>query len=313
MTSKREKLVINFFDRSQELDLKNPAYKKEVLSFFLRLVKNDEQKRDETSFSLFGKNAKKNIKAELKTREFGIVSGIAESNLFLGSLGLGCVFYKKEGEAIKPQEKILQIVGDPYKVMLSERTLINVLARMSAVAALTNQFVKKSKNKVKILGTRKTIWNLLDKKAISAGGGLTHRLNLSDAILIKDNHLAALGGDIELALKKAGQNKNIEKIEIEATSAKEALLAAQTISNLNKQKQYALMLDNMPPAKIKKTIAKIKTIKNSANILIEASGGINLANIQKYTSLGLDAVSIGALTNKACSLDFSLKVVWGKV
>ena len=306
MSKNKNSLVIDFFDRSKNLDINNSDYRKKILDFFIQSILDDEGARDETSFSIFSKDNV--ITVQLISKDRGIICGVDEIELLLNHFGFEYKFYKKEGEKITHGEQLLSIKGDAYQVLLIERTLINVLSRMSGIASLTNQFVIDVCGKVKILGTRKTIWNLLDKKAISIGGGLTHRINLNDNILIKDNHLAAIGGDIKLALEKSSQNKHVDCIEIEVDNRQDALTAAKFIVNANNDKKYAIMLDNMRPKEIKSVIQEINLL-GLDNILFEASGGINLENIKDYIDTGVDAISLGCLTHSPRSLDFSLKVV----
>ena len=229
--------------------------------------------------------------------------------MLLDNFKLQTKFHKKEKAKIKKGDKLLTIKGNAYTIFLIERTLINVLSRMSGIASLTRQFTSRVNNKIHILGTRKTIWNLLDKKAIAQGGGLTHRINLADNILIKDTHLAAMDNNIQLALEKASQNKNIDFIEIEVDNKKDAITAAKTIFNLDNNKKYAIMFDNIRAQLIKQTIQEINLLNNQKTILFEASGGINLKNIKNYLNIGVDAVSLGCLTHSPRSLDFSLKVI----
>lgn len=304
----RNFLILDFFDRKDKLEVKNKDYKSNILDFFIRSVKNDKGIRDETSVSIFNKN--KQICAELVCKEKGFFCGRDEVRLFLDYFKLEYRIYKKDGEKILNGDKLLKIFGNARDILLIERTLINVIARMSGIATKTQKFVTCAKDKVKILGTRKTIWNLLDKKAISIGGGLTHRLNLSDGILIKDNHLAATNNNIEFVLSNCSKNKNIDFIEIEVNSTEKALRSVKKILDLNNEKKYAIMFDNMEPERIKKTIKKInKLVKiNNKSILFEASGGIDYNNILAYTNIGVDAVSFGCLTHSVKSLDFSLKV-----
>ena len=307
-TENKDKLVLSFFDRSKSLSAKNKVYKTTILDFFLKSIEIDEGKRDETSFSVLPVNH--TISAQLISKDQGVIAGVDEIKLLLNHFKLQHKFYKKDGDKVIKGERLLNIKGNAYNILLIERTLINVLARMSGVASVTTQFVTQVNNKIKILGTRKTIWNLLDKKAISIGSGLTHRINLNDNILIKDNHLAAINNDIELALKKSSQNKNIKFIEIEVDNIKDAILATQVILNLNTNKKYAIMFDNMQPRSIEKVINEINLLtKNKKTILFEASGGINIKNIKSYINTGVDAVSLGCLTHSVRSLDLSLKVV----
>ena len=148
---------------------------------------------------------------------------------------------------------------------------------------------------------------LIDKKAVSVGKGLTHRLSLDDGILIKNNHLKLLGNNIKKALRLALKNKS-KYIEIEVRNEKQALEAAKTISKLKSKKLFAIMFDNTKASTIKESIKKINSKYNKKKILFEASGGINLDNIEKYSKTGVDVISLGYITHSAKALDMSLKI-----
>jgi len=161
---------------------------------------------------------------------------------------------------------------------------------------------------------------LLDKKALSVGGALTHRLNLKDSILIKDNHLKILNGNIEKALVLAHNNRETKYIEIEVNNGKQALIAALKINSLKNKKPiklFAIMFDNIGPLEIKNTIIEIKnSLKNykkdilfdTSDILFEASGDINEKNIVTYSKTGVDIISLGYLTHSTSALNISLEI-----
>ena len=149
---------------------------------------------------------------------------------------------------------------------------------------------------------------LLDKKAVSSGKGLTHRLDLSDGILIKDNHLKILDNDLKKALKLINKNKYIE---IEVNNSKQAVEVATIINEFKRDKSnklFAIMFDNMPPLDIKNTMKEINNLNKKNNILFEASGNIDEKNIKKYSNTGVDVISLGFLTHSSKSLDISLKI-----
>jgi nicotinate-nucleotide pyrophosphorylase (carboxylating) len=145
------------------------------------------------------------------------------------------------------------------------------------------------------------------------GGGLTHRLNLNDFILIKDNHLKILNNNIKKALMLAVKNGKSKHIEIEVKNEKEALEAANSIKRLKSNKNFAILFDNMKATKIKNTIKKInnlinENIKNNNKILFEASGNINQNNIKEYSKTGVDVISLGLLTHSVKAFDLSLEI-----
>ncbi|MCH8003454.1 MAG: carboxylating nicotinate-nucleotide diphosphorylase [Nanoarchaeota archaeon] len=303
----RNKLVLEFWDRSKELNINNKKYKSYVENFFKDKLKQDVGKGDITTNSLISKNKK--IKASVIARENGIIAGMEEVLLLLKQFKVKK--YKKDGDKIKNNDKILEIYGNARKILNYERTLLNILQRMGGIATLTYETKRLVKNNCFIAGTRKTLFPLFDEKALSVGGALTHRLDLSSAILVKDSHLEILNDNIKKAIILASENKKTKYVEIEVKNGKEALKAADTIYNLKSNKIFAIMFDNMTPTVIKKTVIKINNIKKNnknKNILFEASGGINQENIKEYSKTGVDIISLGILTHSAKTLNISLEI-----
>jgi len=174
---------------------------------------------------------------------------------------------------------------------------------MSGVASAANQYVNLVDGKVIIAGTRKTqpAIGKFDKMALEIGGADTHRFSLDDMVLIKDNHIAVVGSPIK-ALKKAQENVSFsKKIEIEVESLEDAILCVENKADI-------VMLDNMDALAVSEVIKELKNRNIRNNSLIEISGGINQDNILDYVDLGVDIISIGALTHSSRSLDFSLKI-----
>lgn len=206
-------------------------------------------------------------------------------------------FFAKDGDVIKPLKSIVSGHGDAKLIFAAERVMLNLMQHLSGIATVTNQFQKLAKN-TKILDTRKTIPALrsLEKYAVKVGGGTNHRFNLSDLILIKDNHIAAANG-IENAILAAKKSNKKLKIEVECDNL-------QQVAKAVKLRPDIIMLDNMNASQIKKAQKII-----DKNCLIEISGGINLANIKKYANLGADFISIGALTHSAKAVDIGLDIL----
>jgi nicotinate-nucleotide pyrophosphorylase (carboxylating) len=185
-----------------------------------------------------------------------------------------------------------------------ERTILNLLQRMSGIATATANYVQEVKKKqVQIAATRKTPWGLLDKRAVCVGGGISHRLGLYDQILVKDTHLQFLKYDFEKIWQKLSQRKT-SCIEIEVESEKAAIQCIEAIKTQNIKTPIILMFDNMNPEEIRSTIEKIRKIKK--DISFEASGGIK--NIQAYIQSGVDFISLGEITHSTKAADFSLKL-----
>jgi len=248
---------------------------------------------DITTGSLISKN--KIIRAKIIAKEKFLVCGINVAYEVFKILDTGIKFKQKvkEGSWVQKNDIIAEICGRACSILSAERVALNFLSLLSAIATKTKKFVKAaSPYKVKILDTRKTIAGLriLQKYAVRIGGGYNHRFSLDEMILIKDNHLKVNNGCIKLPKKSERY-----KIEIEAQNLKEFKRALALNPDI-------IMLDNMNIKEIK------KAVKLNRSALLEVSGGINLANIKKYASSGVDLISIGELTDSVKSVDISLAI-----
>ncbi len=208
-------------------------------------------------------------------------------------------WFFKEGEAIRDRQVICQITGDLIQVLKAERVSLNFLGHLSGIATLTRKFVDQiSHTKTTILDTRKTlpIYRELAKKAVVHGGGSNHRSNLSDAILIKDNHIAVAGG-LSMAVSRIREHSQ-EKIEVEASNlaqVKEAVAA-----NVD-----CILLDNMSLELMRESLHIIPS-----KIRTEASGNMSLERVASVAELGVTYISVGALTHSAPTVDVSLIFDW---
>ena len=244
--------------------------------------------------------------AEIIAKEQGVAAGIEEAGVLLESLGLKFEALVKDGDEIKPKQLLMKIYGDARTILAVERTLLNIVSRMSGIATTTRKLVEKVKNagyKTIVACTRKTAPGLLyfDKKAVSLGGGDTHRLHLDDMILIKDNHIR-IAGSVEKAVRTAKEKASFsKKVEVEVSNIEEALAAARAGADI-------IMLDNFSPNQIKRAIGKMKKAGFLGKVLLEASGGITAENIVAYASTGVDIVSLGEITDSPKALDISLEI-----
>lgn len=244
--------------------------------------------------------------AEIVAKEAGVVAGAEEVTVFLESLGLSVQAFVRDGEELESKQVLFKVLGDVRTVLSAERTVLNVLSRMSGIATTTRRLVVKLQKaglRTRIACTRKTAPGLLyfDKKAVAIGGGDTHRLHLDDMVLIKDNHIVVAGGigqAVRMAKKKSSFTK---KIEIEVTKAEDALTAAKAGVDI-------VMLDNFSPKQIETACKMLKEAKLYGRILLEASGGITEANVLSFASTGVDIVSLGEITSGARPLNMSLEV-----
>jgi len=297
-----------FMDAQIELKPKNKAYLDAMDTYILEAYEQDLPKTDVSTKAFLGRAGRK-IKAKVTANEEGVLAGVQEAKWFLEEIGLNVQKAKKDGTFLKKGTIIMEVSGTAAKILGAERTLLNLLQRMSGVASKTKKMVSKLPKTIKLLATRKTLWGLLDKRAVVVGGGGTHRLNLSDAILIKDNHIALSKNfkkSLKSTLKKVTKTRFVE-IEFETLEQVETFLELyEKLKKVTKGNQeVAVMLDNFTPAQIKKVVKPLK----KAGVHVELSGGINEKNISRYNIGGVSAISSGAITTQAGNLDMSLNVV----
>ncbi len=242
-------------------------------------------------------------KASFIAKSTGILAGIEIARLVFLKVDpfLRFSILCQDGSSMKPGDLLAKVEGNVSGILKAERTSLNFLQHLSGIATATAEYVEAVKGlPVKILDTRKTVPGLriLEKYAVSVGGGQNHRLNLSDMVLIKDNHIAILrrqGMKIKdiVHQARAGVSRNI-RIEIETTNPQDALEAAKAGADI-------VMLDNMDVDSMRKAV---KLVQHKA--ILEASGGVNLDTVRAIAGTGVDWISVGAITHSAKALDISL-------
>ena len=244
---------------------------------------------------------KNNIKRNLKliTNQNGIIGGLefAKQTFKLINKKIKIKIKKKEGAKVKKGDVIAIIYGNIKEILAGERVAINYISHISGIATKTNHFVKKVGKKTKISCTRKTIPNLrvIQKYAVKLGGGYNNRFNLSDEYMIKDNHIGAEKKFKEI-IEKSIKFKKGKKITVEV----------DTINQFKKIKGLkfnTVLFDNMSPKQLRLGVKLAKNLYET-----EASGGINLKNIKKISSTGVDRISIGSLTHSVNALDIKLEI-----
>jgi len=209
---------------------------------------------------------------------------------------------RPDGEAVAADDIVIEVRGLARSILKAERVALNFLQRLCGIATLTRQFVDAVGNHpAKILDTRKTTPGLraLEKAAVVAGGGVNHRSGLFDMVLVKDNHLAALGGLTGFAdqIRRLRKERPNVRIEVEADDLEQARAFVE-IDGID-----VILLDNMEPAQIREALALRRN-----SIKFEASGGITLKNVRRIAATGVDYISIGALTNSARAVDLGLEM-----
>jgi len=269
----------------------------------LKILAEDIGQGDVTS-ALISPNGMQ-VEATVIAREPGVAAGIEEIRTLMESLGIEVTQTMADGHRFAKNQSIMKISGDARVILSSERTVLNIISRMSGIATRTTLIIEKLRRKkleTKVACTRKTAPGLLyfDKKAVVLGGGDTHRLHLDDMILIKDNHIKIAGG-VKQAIQRAKKGGSFsKKIEVEVTDSQDALTAASMGVDL-------IMFDNFPAKTIASAVKKIREGR-FPGVLLEASGGITSENVLAFASTGVDAVSLGELTSNVRGLNVSLEI-----
>ena len=268
----------------------------------LQALEEDAATRDVTSRAVIPKSL--HIRARLLANGRGVLAGVKVVALTFTTLdpSVRCRLRLRSGAAVSSGATILTVEGPARSIFAAERVALNFLGHLSGIATLTRAFVDRvDGTRARIYDTRKTLPGLraLEKYAVRAGGGYSHRTNLANAVLIKTSHLRACCQTIQEAIRQARRNARGKFVEIEVTNRREfrAALAAHP---------DAILLDNWPTAAIARAV-KLRghTIRRP---ILEASGGVTLANVRAIARTGVDHISIGRLTHSAPYLDVSLKV-----
>jgi len=253
--------------------------------------------------SLYTVDENKMIKAHIVAKEDMVFSGGIMVKPILERIDKNINFEikVKDGENIKKGRECVTFEGNAISILSAERTILNFMQRMSGIATKTSNFVKAlNNNKIKIVDTRKTLpgFRYIDKYSVKIGGGFNHRMGLSDAILIKENHIKS-AGSIKSAIEKVKREApHTMKIECEVTDLKEVEEAVTSGGNI-------IMLDNMTIEMMQNAIKIIRTAQK--DIIIEVSGNVTLNRLPELAKLDIDVISSGALTHSVIAADLSMK------
>ena len=231
-----------------------------------------------------------------------VASGLEEAAMIFDICGCKSEILIRDGSKVKKGKVVMRVSGSARAILKAERVALNIMMRMSGIATETKRMTDVAKD-VTVLATRKTAPGLryFDKKAVVAGGGGAHRMRLDDMALIKDNHLALVGGAekcIRLAKKSIGSSI---KVECEAKSVKEAVATISAGADI-------VMLDNFTPKQAASAIRQIAKMGLRKKAKIEISGGVNAENIKQYARAGADFISLGYITHSPKAVDFSLEI-----
>ena len=239
--------------------------------------------------------------AKVVAAERMVVAGLDVMELVFKTVDSSLRFKKEveDGATVRKGKTLATIKGRLRSILTGERVALNFLQRLSGIATLTRRFVEGLRgSEVKILDTRKTTpcMRVLEKYAVRVGGGMNHRFGLFDAVLIKDNHIAA-AGSIEKAVNKVRRAYGKDRaIEVEARNLKEVKEALRCGVDI-------IMLDNMSPSKVRQAVKLI-----AGRAVVEVSGGVNLDNLEEFARTGVRYISVGAITHSARAVDISIEV-----
>lgn len=280
-------------------DLQTFLNVREVLANFLQ---EDLGARDITSDNIIPAGLAAEAAIVCKS-PFAIVCGLEEASMLFDICDCKSEILVKDGSKVVKGTMVMKVAGCARAILKAERTVLNIMMRMSGIASETRRMADLTKG-VTILATRKTAPGLryFDKKAVVLGGGATHRMRLDDMVLIKDNHLALvsdLGKSIRLARKNVGSSV---KVECEARTKEEALAVVAAKADI-------VMLDNFTPKEAQQTIREITRMGLRNKVKIELSGGINQKNIRYYSRAKPDFISLGYITHSSKAIDFSLEIM----
>lgn len=319
---RRQYFIRSTYCSDLELTHSNRDYAHDIERFVIGAFDSDLGNRGDITSSCVI-DTKLKVKAMIVSKSSGVLAGKMEVLFLLKNAGkrlrgtLKCHFLQDDGSLLYCGSVVAELQGFAVDILAVERTVLNVLQRMSGIATLTRDYVLQLPSDVLLLSTRKTLWGRLDKRACFLGGAGTHRLGLSDAVLVKDNHIAVFGDDFDQLLPKLFSfRKKVKFIEIEVASVSQAKKLLTSYSSFIRQlpvrraasSRLFVLLDNMKPAEIKQVLTFSKNLHLGDSVFFEASGGIDFKNIGSYAKTGVDLLSVGALTHSAKALDLSLDI-----
>jgi len=284
---------------STKFDFENAKPSKTDIEDCVKRALDEDVKTGDVTASLICENSK--CKAEVICRQNSVLCGTDWVNETFKSLdsSLHIEWMSEDGDHLREGQVVFKIEGNTRAILTGERTAINFLQTLSGTATITAQYVEKIKNrKMKVLDTRKTVPGLrsAQKYAVVCGGGKNHRKGLFDGVLIKENHIKA-AGSVATAIKKMRKKRPDLTIEVEVENVKEISEALEARADI-------ILLDNFN----EEELATILPIE-SQDTKVEISGNINLGKISKLSELGIDYISVGALTKNIQAIDFSLKLI----
>ncbi|MBT6068565.1 hypothetical protein HOG48_02300 [Candidatus Peregrinibacteria bacterium] len=314
----RSKTLEEAYNRREFFMLSSLPYFQFFKAYLEASLEADLHSNGDITTALLNEHLPAKVEGKIVAKQDGVLSGIPEMKYIAKHGGVSLSIGKKmggekdgekfeSGMSFEKGDMLFTVKGSPLKVLQLERTFLNILQRMCGIATAAAKFETAH---AKVAVTRKTPLPFLDKRAAIDGSVLPHRVNLSDAIMIKDTHFDQFGRDFE-ALADSLRNRSyqgISFIEIEVLDKKEALLAAEMAKNLDLNVPIVVMLDNFVSKDAKKAVKSLQKAGLYDYVLVEVSGGISSQNYKDYDIEGVDVMSVGEITHSAGVVDISMKV-----
>jgi nicotinate-nucleotide pyrophosphorylase (carboxylating) len=311
----REELIRRAFFRGGELTLDKPEYRAFVEQLCDLLLRSDNGSNDLSVKSL-GLPAGESV-ARIIAKADGIIAGLAELEWLYRRDGVQIQLHKKDGASIQRGDVVGEIRGQSGTLLSLERVGLNLIQRMSGIATAIHrlqQVVAQHSDSTYVIGTRKTLWGALDKRALHLGGGGTHRLSLGDAIIVKNNHLRLFGTTEQEAVPKALERvwqhrEGAIFIEVEVRSPEAAVTTGKAFQQLTNKETTpfpcVIMFDNFTVQTAREAVRALKAEGVWDSVLTEVSGGVTESNIAEFAATRADVISVGALTHSVKALDLS--------
>ena len=311
MKMDRLKRVYEVYQQGQSLNFENPEYRRQVGDFITTALREDVGLGDITTQTVIPPDLE--MKAVIGCKEDGVFCGEQELKFVYESKGITTNFLVHDGQKIKKGQRLVELSGLVQILLTLERTGLNIARRMSGIATTTSKYVSLLQGSGSMIAaTRKVLTcELMEKRAVFVGGGLTHRIGLDKHIMVKDCHLDILrrfqGSEAIQSVIQSCESTNVP-VEIEVENLEDGFLVAESFANSDYEGIPIIMLDNMKPEQMMFFVQKLRDNHLYDKILLEASGGVNLNNLAEYGACGVDVISTSGITEGAFSLDLNQKI-----
>lgn len=304
----RRQLLEKLYKKESFFSMKSMAYFEFFKTYFEALMKADLADNGDVSTSLVYDHFPEKMTAQLIAKSDGVFSSREELVWMCKHEGVSVSKVWEVGKSYEEGDVLAVLSGVPYKLLQSERTILNILQRMCGIATAASRFETEY---TAIAVTRKTPFSFMDKRAAMDGYALPHRVNLSDAIMLKDTHLDQFGRDFDVVAETLGKTdlRGVSFVEIEVENQEEALKVAEMSKMLDLDVPMVVMLDNFTPEDIEKAVEALQEADLYKYVLVEVSGGITSENYKDYDIEGVDVMSLGEITHSVRAADISMKIV----